>query len=203
MRWPSRAAIALGGILSLVPESATAHTAFLGMGSFWAGVMHPLTAFDETAFILGLAIWAGLQGRRHDIGVVGAAFAGCLCGALVIGWSGHAGPGLAATAGLMIAVGLAGSVRLATGTLVLAGVAAVGGAVLGGASADGSAGASLPLFAVGAATATASLLSYGLIAVARARAAWMQIGWRAGASWIAAIGLMSTALEGVRLFGHP
>jgi urease accessory protein len=202
MRWSSRAAIALGSVLFLIPRAASAHAPFLGMGSFWAGVLHPLTAFDETGFVVGLAIWAGLQRRRRDIGVVGAAFAGCFCGALAIGWSGHAAPGLAATAGLMIVVGLAGAARRAAGIVVLAGIAALGGAVLGGAGADGSAGVSLPLFALGAATATASLLSWGLIAVTRAAAAWMQIGWRASASWIAAIGLMSAALEGARLFGH-
>lgn len=191
-----------GATVFLTPAVAAAHTAFVALGSFWAGVLHPLTALDEVGVLLGLAAWAGPQPRRRDIGLVGAVLLGCFCGVIAASWwrGPFAGEGL--TAVLMVVIGVAGALRLPIGGGALAIVALVGGSVLGGASAEGMKGVSLGLFAIGAAVASASVLSYALIAAARANAEWSRIALRAGASWIAAIGLMIAALESVQLFGR-
>ncbi|HJU18464.1 MAG TPA: hypothetical protein VJ770_18595, partial [Stellaceae bacterium] len=82
-------------------------------------------------------------------------------------------------------------------------IAAVGGSVVGGSAAPAlAAGLSGALFAIGAATALASVLSYGLIATAKAKADWTLIALRAGASWIAAIGVMIFAFASTQLLGH-
>jgi hypothetical protein len=51
------------------------------------------------------------------------------------------------------------------------------------------------LFALGGSIAGASVLSYGLLAARRLDLEWGRIARRAGASWIAAIGLMVLALS--------
>jgi urease accessory protein len=196
MRWPSRVPLA-AAVFFLIPSVAGAHTAFVALGSFWAGALHPLSALDEIGLIVGLAIWAGLQQRR-DMFLIGSAFAGCFAAALFIGLTGRRFPGEIPIAVLMVAVGL----RLSLGTGPLLAAAAADGAALGGTSADGVAGVSLGLFALGTAVATASLLSYGLIATRGAGAEWARIALRAGASWIAAIGLMMAALESALLLGR-
>jgi hydrogenase/urease accessory protein HupE len=198
-------AVLTGALLLLMPRAASAHVAFAQMGSFWAGVLYPLTSLDQIGFLLGLAILASFQRRRHDIWLIAAAFLGCAVGcaiANVVGWPSDAGALMAA---LMILVGLAGAVclRVAPGPLI--GLASAGGSIVGGSGAAGSAGLVLPLFSLGASTALASVLSYGLIAAANTvsvRAAWPRIALRAGASWIAAIGVMILAFAGTQLLGH-
>lgn len=194
--------IVVGAAVLFAPSAASAHTAFVALGSFWAGVLHPLTAPDEIAVLLGLAVWARLQERRRDMVLVGAVFAGCFVGVVAVSEWGRPFAGEALTAVAMVVVGVAGAVRLAIGGGPLAMVGAAGGAVLGGAAAEGTTEVSLGLFAAGAAVASASALSYALIATARADAEWSRIALRAGASWIAAIGLMIAALESLRLFGR-
>ena len=98
----------------------------------------------------------------------------------------------------MIVVGLAGAMHLRTGAAPLLVLTLVGGFVGGAASADGAAGLSLALFAVGTSIAAASVLSYGLLAARRLEAEWGRIARRAGASWIAAVGLMILALSFAR-----
>ena len=51
------ASLIFGLSLFLVPATAEAHSAIEGIGSFWSGVVHLLTSFDQLAFLVGLAIW--------------------------------------------------------------------------------------------------------------------------------------------------
>jgi urease accessory protein len=181
----------------LIPGAAEAHTGLQGVGSFWSGVAHLLTSFDQLGFFLGLAIWTSFQDRRLDARVIGAAFFAALAGL----WLGAASEmaarlNLAAPiAGLMAAVGLAGALRLRIGATPLLGLALVGGLVVGAAGAEAAAGLSVALFSLGGAIAAASILSYGLLAARRLDAEWGRIARRAGASWIAAIGVMVLALS--------
>jgi urease accessory protein len=183
--------------LLLIPVSAEAHTALQGIGSFWSGVAHLLTSLDQLGFLLGLAVWTSFHDRRLDARVIAAGFAAGFVGV----WLG-ARVGTAArldlataTAALMAVVGLAGAARLRLGTAPPLALAFIGGLVGGAAGADATAGLSVALFSLGIATATASVLSYGLLATRRLDAEWGDVARRAGASWIAAIGLMMLALS--------
>jgi urease accessory protein len=192
--------VILGFLACLVPAPAEAHTALQGVGSFWSGVAHLLTSLDQLGFLLGLAIWTSFQDRRFDARVIAAAFGAALAGAWVGSGFGEAGriDLAAAAAASMTVVGLAGAMRLRVGAAPLLGLALAGGLVGGAASADGTTGLSLALFSLGGSIAAASVLSYGLLAGRRLEAEWGHIARRAGASWIAAIGLMILALSLVR-----
>lgn len=175
-----------------------------GIGSFWSGVAHLLTSFDQLGFLLGLAIWTSFQDRRLDARVIVAAFAAALAGMwLGAGLGEWGGQDLAAAvAALMLAVGLAGAARLRVGAVPLLGLALAGGLIGGAASAGAAGGLSAGLFALGGSIAAASVLSYGLLAARRLDAEWGRIARRAGASWIAAIGLMVLALSFARHTGR-
>jgi hydrogenase/urease accessory protein HupE len=167
------------------------------VGSFWSGVAHLLTSLDQLGFLLGLAIWTSFHDRRFDAGVIAVASGTVLAG--VGAGLGLAGAGqtdlAAAAAALMVAVGLAGAMRLRGGAPVLLGLATLGGIAAGAASVEAASGLSLALFSLGAAVATASVLSYGLLATRRLDAEWGSVARRAGASWIAAIGLIILAFS--------
>ena len=188
----------------LIPASAEAHTPLQGIGSFWSGVAHVLTSFDQLGFLLGLAIWTSYQDRRLDTLVIGAAFAAALTGVWLGAKFGEvARLDLAAVAAaLMTAVGLAGATCLRVGAAPLLGLALVGGIVGGAAGADATVSLSVALFALGSSIATASVLRYGVLAARRLDSTWGQIVRRAGASWIAAIGLMVFALPFAVHPGH-
>jgi urease accessory protein len=192
----------LGFAVWLIPAAAEAHTALQGVGSFWSGVAHLLTSLDQLGFLLGLAIWTSFHDRRLDARVIGAAFAAALIGV----WFGISFGEVArldlaaAAAALMTAVGLAGAARLRVGAAPLLGLAVAGGVVGGAASADATMGLSVALFSLGGSIATASVLSYGLLAARRLDTDWGRIARRAGASWIAAIGVMVLALS---FAAHP
>lgn len=197
-------AIALLLAICLPPTPANAHTALQGMGSFWSGVAHLLTSLDQLAFLLGLAIWTSFQDIRSDAIIVRVAFLAVLTGAWV-GTELALGAGLnllAAGAALMMLVGLAGAVALRVGILPLLGVALIGGLVCGTANADTSSGIAAALFSLGGSIAAASVLSYGLLAARRLESHWGSIARRAGASWIAAIGLILLAFSITRNAGQ-
>jgi urease accessory protein len=183
--------------ICLPPTAAEAHTALQGMGSFWSGVAHLLTSLDQLAFLLGLAIWASFQDIRLDAIIIRAAFLAVLAG----GWVGAefalgAGANLhAAGAVLMMLVGLAGAAALRVGILPLLGVASMGGLVCGIASADPASGLTAALFSLGGSIAAASVLSYGLLGARRLENSWGSVARRAGASWIAATGLIVLAFS--------
>jgi hydrogenase/urease accessory protein HupE len=172
-----------------------------GVGSFWSGVAHQLTSLDQLRFLLGLAIWTSLCDRRLDARVIATAFGAGLVGVWLgayvdaAGWLNLA----TATAALMTTVGLAGAARLRLGIAPLLGLALIGGLVGGAAAAEAAGRLSVAIFSLGGSIATASILSYGLLAARRLDAAWGGIARRAGASWISAIGLMVLALS---LAGH-
>jgi hydrogenase/urease accessory protein HupE len=187
----------------LLPVSADAHTALQGVGSFWSGVAHLLTSLDQLGFLLGLAIWTSFHDRRFDARVIAAAFAADVLGVWAGAGFGQAGriDLAAAVAALMIVVGLAGALCLRIGAAPLLALAAAGGVVGGAASADTTTGLSMALFSLGTSIAAASVLSYGLLAARRLEAEWGRLARRAGASWIAAIGLMILALSFARHSG--
>jgi hydrogenase/urease accessory protein HupE len=181
----------------LIPASANAHTALLGVGGFWSGVAHLLTSPDQLALLLGLAIWTSFQDARLHARVIGASFLAVLAGAL-IGAGIFAGTRLNLTpagAALMMVVGLAGAIRLRVGAVPLISLALVAGLACGAAGANAVSGLPVSLFSLGGSIAAASVLSYALLAARRLESEWGGVARRAGASWIAAIGLMMLAFS--------
>jgi len=181
----------------LIPASANAHTALLGIGGFWSGVAHLLTSPDELLLLLGLAIWTSFQDVRLDARVIGASLFAVLVG-VWIGTGILAGTQLnlvPAGAVLMTVVGLAGAVRLRMGAAPVISLALATGLACGAASADAVSDLSVALFSLGGSVAAASVLSYALLAARCFESEWGGIARRAGASWIAAIGLMMLAFS--------
>ncbi|HTV34004.1 MAG TPA: HupE/UreJ family protein [Methylocella sp.] len=188
--------------LGFAPNSAEAHTAFKTLGSFWSGVLHVLTSFDQLGFLLGLSIWVSLQARRSDAPVVGTLCLSSLFGSLVAWETGTQFDSLVYISVLMVVVGVAGATAFHVIEKLLIAVAACGGTLIGMASEMGAAGLQTGLVALGGSIATGSITSYGLIAITPSYPAWGKIALRATASWIAAIGLMTFALEVSRLHGR-
>jgi hypothetical protein len=201
-RGPTRTrAIVLALAACVIPASAEAHTGLVGIGSFWSGATHLMTSPDQLVFLLGLAIWTSFQDPRLDARVVGAASLAVLMGVWV-GVDLAAGARLnllAANAGLMVAVGLPGAACLRVGAFPLLGLSLAGGLVCGVASADATSGMSVALFSLGGSIAAASVLSYGLLAARHLESEWGGVARRAGASWIAAIGVIVLAFS---ISGH-
>jgi len=197
IRAPRLTAIVSSLAVCLNPATANAHTALLGIGGFWSGVAHLLTSPDQLVLLLGLAIWTSFQNMRLDARVIGTCFLAVLAGAWVgAGMIARTGLSLApAGAALMLAVGLAGAMRLRVGAVPLISLALAAGLACGAASVDAAADVSVALFSLGGSVAAASVLSYGLLAARRLESEWGGVARRAGASWIAAIGLMMLAFS--------
>jgi urease accessory protein len=192
--------LGLGAVLAPVP--AWAHTAIQSMGSFWSGVAHVLTSIDLVTLLLGLAIWASFHDRQSDAPIVRAAFLASLVGVAIAAMSGSQLDVSPLVAALMVLTGLAGAARLQAGHGLLVGAASAGGLLAGAAGSPGAAGVSLGLFSLGGSIAAASVISWGLIATRGVNFEWGRLALRAGASWIAAIGLMIVAVTCSRYFGH-
>lgn len=196
--------LTIGLALLLLPAQAEAHVALQTMGSFWSGVAHVLMSLDQVFFLIGLAIWTSFLDRRLDARLIGAVFISVFAGVLVgaaIDPEGRFDVG-GIIAALLTAVGLAGAARLRMNAVPVLGFASVGGFVGGAAGGIGSAGLSLGLLSLGGSIASASVLSYSILATRRIGSEWGRIGLRAGASWIAAIGLMLLAFAMIHRGGR-
>ena len=189
-------ALAFAAAGCLVAGTAEAHTAVQDVGSFWSGVAHLLTSLDQLAFLLGLAIWTRFHQPWFDPRIIAAVFAAVFVGVFLGNIAQPAAEAELPTliAALMIAVGVAAAVRLNLGTAPLFCLASAGGIVLGASATNGADGLSLALFSLGTSVAGASVLSYALLGARAIEVEWGRIAMRAGASWIAAIGLMVFAL---------
>jgi urease accessory protein len=194
----------IGLAVLLLPAPAEAHVALQTMGSFWSGVAHVLTSLDQVFFLIGLAIWTSFLDRDLDTRLIGAVFIAVFTGVLLgaaIDPEGRFDIG-GVVAALLTTVGLAGAARLRLNAAPVLGFASVGGLVAGAAGGSGATGLSLGLFSLGGSIASASVLSYAILATRRIGPEWGRIAMRAGASWIAAIGLMLLAFAMVHRGGH-
>jgi urease accessory protein len=195
--------LTIGLAVLLLPAPAEAHVALQTMGSFWSGVAHVLTSLDQVFFLIGLAIWTSFLDWDGDARLIAAVFiavfAGVLLGAAVDPEGRFDLGGIVAA--LLTAVGLAGAARLRLNAAPVLGFASVGGLVAGAAGGSGATGLSLGLFSLGGSIASASVLSYAILATRRIGPEWARIAMRAGASWIAAIGLMLLAFAMVHRGG--
>jgi hydrogenase/urease accessory protein HupE len=182
--------------VALAAGPARAHGA-TNVGDFYAGLMQPVYHLESLLLLLALGLFGGQAPaeRRHAAPLafaaatlVGAAVA-LLGGALPqAAWLVRGG---SAALGLLVAARWIPGLRLSLLLAIALGVGQGQYAALG----DRADLARPWLYALGLALGPL-VVSGWLIALAeRARAFWMQVGWRVVGSWIATIALLVMALE--------
>jgi len=181
--------------LLLAPGVAAAHP-MPGVGDFYAGMLHPVTAIEFLLPMIALGLLAGQQNRRSAITMLACFPAALAVGAVlanpshvpsVVGW---VNLGSMAALGLLVAAArpLPAGISVALSFLVGLAIGVANGAELGGQLSDYR-------FVLGLALAGLMLVSYGIGCVRRLRAPWMLIGFRVVGSWIAAVGILVLALR--------
>jgi len=194
----ARKLLSLGMAVALIPlvtDSAAAHP-MPGVGDFYAGMLHPLTAIEFLLPMIALSLLAGQQNRTSAITVL-VAFPLSLAIGAVLGIPAHL-PSIAAwiNLGSMAALGLLvaaarplpPSVAASLSTLLGITIGLANGAELGGQ-------VSAWRFIPGLALSGLLLVTYGIGCVRRLSAPWMRIGFRVIGSWIAATGVMVLRLR--------
>jgi urease accessory protein len=177
------------------PAAAFAHP-MQGVGDFYAGMLHPLTAIEFLLPMIALSLLAGQQARTSAIAMlatfpvtlaIGAVIAIPIRLPSIVTWidlGSMAGLGLLVAAALPLPPTLA----VALSTLLGLTIGLANGAELGSQ-------VSPYRFVPGLALAGLMLVTYGIGCVRRLRAPWMRIGFRVLGSWIAAIGILVLSLK--------
>ncbi len=178
-----------------LPAVAAAHP-IKGVGDFYAGMLHPLTALDFILSWIALALFAGQQGRRASLltlAIFPLALLAGACLALLIqppAWIAEVDLVAIPVLGLGVASALTCPVAL---TITLA--AAVG--LLHGLANGSEITASISAwrFIPGLAAAAILVLTYGIGVVRSLEKPWTRIAIRVVGSWIAAAGIMVCAFK--------
>jgi urease accessory protein len=197
-----RAAQAAALCLALLATGAHAHSSVKGVGDFYAGFLHPLTALENVLPFLALGILCGQHGQRAQAALP-LFWIALMLGATVALWL----PGLPAAdlvnilSALMLGALIAAAFPLPVPVYLA--LALVFGLSHG--YANGSAITPLIkpyLFIPGVGLAGLVVTGYGVIMtdyVLRRKVGWMTIAVRVAGSWIAAIGLLVLATSWKRL----
>ena len=177
--------------LLLAPCVATAHP-MPGVGDFYAGMLHPVTAIECLLPMLALGLLAGQQVRKSAIGMlaifpidltVGAALGGLAHTSAVAGWI---------NLGSMAVLGLLVAVARPLPPILLVALSTVLGTTIGLANGAEIGGQVSPYrFIPGLGLAGLFVVSYAIGCVRSLRPSWLQIGVRVFGSWIAAVGIES------------
>jgi hypothetical protein len=178
--------------LLLMAQPASAHLVSSGMGPVYDSVSHFLLSPEYLAPVLGLALWAGLQGPGHGrwalFTATGAQLSGGLLGSAILP-SGIAtsllSPGTCLTLGVLVAADLRTPVALTT--VFAAVVGFLGGAV--DAATEGTVSGTPGVLGHCAAVFVLMALTASLIVPLRLL--WLRIVIRVAGSWLAALGLLS------------
>ena len=177
------------------PGPVAAHP-MTGVGDFYAGMLHPLTAVELALPLIALSLLAGQQDRDTAIRLMAAVPLALGLGAL-LGLAMPAPAGLQyANVGAMVVLGAlvaAAPALPATAALMLVAVPAATVGLANGAELGGQ--LSAVRFVPGLALAGFLLVTYGVGCARRLRAPWMRMGFRVLGSWIAAVGILSLGLE--------
>ena len=191
---PWRAGAALCLLLSAGP--AGAHTAVQGIGDFYAGMLHPLTALEHVLPFVAFGLLTGQQGPRVQAAVI-VFVAALLAGATGALWA----PGLQHVAFVNIASAVvigalvAAAWRLPGGLVY--GIAVVFGLSHGYANGTAISGAIRPyLFIPGIGLAGLLVPLYVMMLAdlaLRRGPPWTHIAVRVAGSWITAIGVLVLA----------
>ncbi len=188
-----------GGIAAsltlLAPAAASAHP-MPGVGDFYAGMLHPLTAIEFLLPMIAISLLAGQQSREPAIAML-FTFPLSLAAGAALGVPIHL-PSIVAwiNLGSMAALGLLVATARPLPSSVAAGISALLGLTIGLANgAELGEQVSPWRFIPGFALAGLLLVTYGIGCVRRLRAPWMQIGFRVIGSWIAAVGVLVLSLR--------
>jgi urease accessory protein len=184
--------------------SAEAHSTVKGVGDFYGGMLHVLTALEHVLPFVALSLLAGQRGLKAQAEAVLLVFpVALMVGAAAALWL-PAVPGLAFF-NVASAILLGGLVAAAWplpgpvfyGLVVLFGIShgfANGEAISGSIKAY--------LFILGIGVAGLAVLAYGTLMVdflLKRKVGWMTIAVRVAGSWIAAIGVLVLATAGKSL----
>jgi urease accessory protein len=201
-RTAARATAALG--LALLSTGAHAHSSAKGVGDFYAGFLHPLTALEHVLPFLALGILCGQQGQRAQAALP-LFWIALMLGATVALWL----PGLPAVdlinilSALILGALIAAAFPLPVPVYLT--LALVFGLSHGYANGAAITRLIRPyLFIPGVGLAGLVVTGYGVIMtdyVLRRKVGWMTIAVRVAGSWIAAIGLLVLATSWKRLLG--
>ena len=182
-------------ITLLNPTVLVAHP-IKGVGDFYAGMLHPLTALEFLLPWIALALFAGQQGRRAALLTLGTFPLALMSGAVLAlfvplpAWVPEINLAVIPLVGLAVALALP-----FPSTVTVLMVTVVG--LLHG-LANGSeitATMSPSRFIPGLAAAAILVLSYGIGLVRSLEKPWTRIAVRVAGSWIAAAGIMVCAIK--------
>jgi urease accessory protein len=182
-------------IALLVPSVAAAHP-IMGVGDFYAGMLHPLTALEFLLPWIALALFAGQQGRTAALLTLGifpfALVSGAVLGMIVPLPTWVAAVNLAIIPFLGLAVASAFSCPRVVVVLLVTAVGLLHG-LANGAEVTGPISSSR--FIPGLAAAAILVLTYGIGLVRSLEKPWARIAVRVVGSWIAAAGIMVCAFK--------
>jgi len=179
----------------LLPLTAAAHP-IKGVGDFYAGMLHPLTALDFLLPWIALALFAGQQGRKGALLVLSIFPAAILLGASLALTIPQPGWLLTANVAVIPLLGLAVALASSYPISLVAMLAVVVGLIQGMANgAEITAATSPREFIPGLATVAALVVAYGIGIVRSLKRPWTRVAVRVVGSWIAAIGIMICAFK--------
>jgi len=182
-------------IALLVPSVAAAHP-IKGVGDFYAGMLHPLTALDFLLPWIALALFAGQQGRKASLLTLGifpfALMSGAGLALIAPAPAWLPAVSLAVIPFLGLAVALAFSCPSIVTILLVAIVGSLHGLANGS---EITTSMSAWRFIPGLATSAILTLTYGIGLVRSLHKPWTRIAVRVVGSWIAAIGILVCAFK--------
>jgi hydrogenase/urease accessory protein HupE len=182
--------------LALAATPALAHDVVLGVGGFTGGLLHPLLVPAHLLALTGLALFLGQQPRVTSAGLLAVFTASLIVGVIAIVsavspvFQGEVVLGVAAVAGLLVALARPITMLLSLPLIVIAGIAIMLDSVPDDMSMQRT-------FLALVGTVLAAVVVIVLIAeIGRAlRRDWQRIGVRIVGSWIAASAILVLALR--------
>jgi urease accessory protein len=190
----SAAALALFITLCL-PAVVAAHP-MKGVGDFYSGMLHPLTALEFLLSWIALALFAGQQGRKTSLLALAifpsALVLGAILGTVVASPAWLPAMNLVLIPILGLAVVLAISFPTPVTVILVALVGLLQGLANG---AEITAPVSPWRFIPGLATIAVLVLAYGIGLVRSVKKPWTRIAVRVAGSWITAAGIMVCAFK--------
>jgi len=182
-------------LLLLWPTRALAHP-MKGVGDFYAGMLHPMTAIECILPMVALSPLAGQQNRKTAIGILISFPLASVVGAL-LGLSIPVPHSVAIiNTAAMALLGILVAINPTLPFQVSVGLSAILGLTIGWANAgELTTGASPYRFIPGLALAGLLVVTHGIGLVRRLDVPWARVGVRVAGSWIAAVGILVLSLK--------